>query len=467
MAGIWYFFEDLSYLNKEELNSLGNPELILTEEDLKQKLSDVLKGKKDVISPLLPPEELSGVFEIEELPNKYNPLTTQQYEYLKKIDDEKERKKIEEKILEKKIGIKVTKPKVKVSKLGGMKNLKRYVEYIKVLEKIGDKKLKVKGILLVGIAGTGKSYSAKVVAGELDYYLVELNLSKIMETVNPIFTLHKIFSYLEKLSLESGYKFILWIDEIEKMFAEMSGLEKKVMGQLLTILNDLNTEEGYKINGIFWATANDIQQILEKNPEFIRSGRFDILFFVDTPCYPKEAVDIFKIYFKEFNIPFFKNENLWNELVYIAQNQVWDSLLQKYGGSEIRNFVYTPAEIMQLCKEVKRDILLFANKLNYEPLRKLNDDSLALESFLNSLYEKIKNNGLEKILGDHYDFYKKMEHYLDTKKTGNMLPYEEVLFALFYTEMYSVQPLLKSARETINFLRGLAKEKFIPVSVCE
>jgi SpoVK/Ycf46/Vps4 family AAA+-type ATPase len=470
MAGIWYYFEDLEYLKEEEIKSLGNPEPILTKKELEEKINKVLKEKKNVISPLLPPSELEGIFEIKELPNKYNPFTTQQIEYINSFP-KKEREKVKEKLLEKKIGIRIMKPQIKLSKLGGMVNLKRYVEYIKVLEKVGDKKLKVKGILLVGIAGTGKSYSAKVVAGELDYYLVELNLSKIMETVNPIFTLHKIFSYLEKLSLESGYKFILWIDEIEKMFAEMSGIEKKVMGQLLTILNDLNTEEGYKINGIFWATANDIQQILEKNPEFVRSGRFDMLFFVDTPCYPNEAIDIFKIYFDEFNIPEFKNEDLWKKLVQLAQDNVWDELIRKYGGAEIRNFVYTPAEIMQLNKEVKRDILLFAEKLGYKDLKRLNENAEEIEMFLNQLYdilEKDPQEKLEEILKEHYLSYKKVGKFLkrNKEKLKEGFKYEKILLAMFYNEMFSVQPLLRSARDTIAFLRGLAREKFIPVSKC-
>ena len=469
MSGIWYYFEDLEYLRDENLKRLGNPEIILSEKQLNEKLEKVLKEKKDVISPLLPPQYLEGIFEIVELPNKYNPFTTQQWEYLNSIKDNEKREKLKEKILEKKIGIKIIKPKIKLSKLGGMKNLKRYVEYMKVLEKVEDKKLKIKGIFLVGIAGTGKSFSAKAVAGELDYYLVELNLSKIMETPNPIFTLHKIFSYLEKLSIESGYKFILWIDEIEKMFADMGAIEKKVMGQLLTIINDLNSDEGYKINGIFWATANDIKQILQKNPEFVRSGRFDMLFFVDTPCYPKEAIDIFKIYFRDFRIPEFKSEQIWYKLVKLAQDNVWDELLRKYGGSEISNFVYTPAEIMQLTKEVKRDILLFADLLNYSDINSLNKNPDEVEIFLSNLYEKILVNPEEKlkeILQQHFDSYKKMLRILKDKNM-NGFDYEKVLLGLFYNQMFNVQPLLKSARETISELRGLAREKFIPVSKCD
>jgi SpoVK/Ycf46/Vps4 family AAA+-type ATPase len=469
MAGIWYYFEDLEYLKEEEIKSLGNPEPILTKKELEEKINKVLKEKKNVISPILPPSELEGIFEIKELPNKYNPFTTQQIEYINSFPEE-ERERVKEKLLEKKIGIRIMKPQIKLSKLGGMINLKRYVEYIKILEEVEDRKLNIKGIFLVGIAGTGKSHSAKAVGGELDYYLVELNLSKIMETPNPIFTLHKIFSYLEKLSLESGYKFILWIDEIEKMFAEMSGLEKKVMGQLLTILNDLNTEEGYKIKGIFWATANDIKQILEKNPEFVRSGRFDMLFFVDTPCYPNEAIDIFKIYFKEFGLPELKTAELWKKLVQLAQDNVWDELIRKYGGAEIRNFVYTPAEIMQLAKEVKRDILLFAKKDNYKDLKYLNRNPDEVEVFLNKLYDKIEFNPedkLKEILTNHFISYKKVAEFLRRyKDILNGFKYEKLLLALFYNEMFSVQPLLRSARETISNLRGLAREKFVPVSKC-
>jgi len=72
----------------------------------------------------------------------------------------------------------------------------------------------------------------------------------------------------------------LWIDEIEKAFASASsssadgGLSKRMFGTLLAWMQDHH-------HPIFIiATANDISAL---PPELMRKGRFDEVFFVDSP----------------------------------------------------------------------------------------------------------------------------------------------------------------------------------------
>jgi len=468
---MWYFYEDPIYIREEYLKGFNKPVLLFDKNDLNGEiLKNILSEKRDVLAPFLPPESLKPLFVIKELPNKYQPFTSVEYEYLNSLP-KGEREKEEAKLLEEKLGLRLFKPNVRLSELGGMQNLKRYVSLIKILEEANEEKLKIKGIFLVGLAGTGKSYSAKAVAGELNRILVELNLSKIMESPNPIFALHKVFQYLEKLSIESKMKFILWIDEIEKMFASLEGIEKKVLGQLLTILNDLNTEEGYKIDAIFWATANDIEAIMERNPEFLRSGRFDKLFFVDTPCYPYEAIDIFKIYFKNFGIPYLESRNAWGELVRLAQHNVWEKLVMSYSSPDTSVFIYTPAEITQLCKEVKRDIFLLGK--NYK--RDLNElkDYIEVVSLLREIYNDLSPHFeweyFERRLNNEAIFFKRFIEFLKEyrKEYEGLQKWEIVLLALFYNEMFNVSPILKTAKETITRLRNLAKEHFVKVSECK
>ena len=462
---MWYFFEDPAYLN--ELDKFQNPAVLFSPKELNPDLlKDILKNNKDILATFLPPDNIKSLFVVKELPNKYPPFTSAEYEYLKSLP-EKEREREKEKLLQEKLGLRIFSPTLNLSKLGGMQNLKKYVSLIKALEKVSDKRLKIRGIFLVGLAGTGKSFSAKVVSGELNRHLVELNLSKIMETPNPIFTLHKVFQYLEKLSLESRMKFILWIDEIEKMFASLEGIEKKVLGQLLTILNDLNTEEGYRVDAIFWATANDIQSILDRNPEFLRSGRFDKLFFVDTPCYPDEAIEIFKIYFREFNLPEITN---WKELVDLAQKKVWQKLAMDYSSPEARVYIYTPAEIKQVVLEVKRNIIFFLNA--YGKLENFQDNPHEIETFLREFYNDLSPHfDFETLLvkiGKEAENYKRMLEFLRDKKGEYTFSgeWEAMLFALFYNEMYQVSPLLKTARETVQKMRDMATEFFVKVSKC-
>ena len=71
---------------------------------------------------------------------------------------------------------------------------------------------------------------------------------------------------------------VLWVDEIEKAFAGVSGDEsgvtQRLFGYLLTWLND-KTATVFVV-----ATANDIAVL---PAEFMRRGRFDEIFYVDFP----------------------------------------------------------------------------------------------------------------------------------------------------------------------------------------
>ena len=79
--------------------------------------------------------------------------------------------------------------------------LKREIEYI--AKTIDHPKLRAKGVFLIGIPGTGKSYSAKCCAGELNRWLMEINLSKILEDEKPIeLTFRRNFALILSFSKE-------------------------------------------------------------------------------------------------------------------------------------------------------------------------------------------------------------------------------------------------------------------------
>jgi SpoVK/Ycf46/Vps4 family AAA+-type ATPase len=79
------------------------------------------------------------------------------------------------------------------------------------------------------------------------------------------------------LRLDPG---VLWIDEIEKVFASASsaaadgGLSQRMFGTLLSWMQD-HQEPIFMV-----ATANHISALL---PELMRKGRFDDVFFIDLP----------------------------------------------------------------------------------------------------------------------------------------------------------------------------------------
>ena len=85
---------------------------------------------------------------------------------------------------------------------------------------------------------------------------------------------------------------VLWIDEVDKGFAGIggvqgdSGAQARVFGSLITWMQE-------KKSPVFIvATANNIEQL---PPEFMRKGRFDEIFFVNLPT-EKERVEIFRLH---------------------------------------------------------------------------------------------------------------------------------------------------------------------------
>ncbi len=330
-------------------------------EDIKRAL---ISGKRIVvISPQLPYKEVEGMFVLKVLPDKYGIFTTQEHMEIMSIPNEQERIAFEKAIIERKLGLRIYKPRMKEEDVIGMTNIKRYIYSAK---NIDDPLLKPRGIMLVGVPGTGKSYSAKYAASLLDASLVELNISSLLEKPDPILILHDIFTYLQHMSRQ-GERFVLWIDEIEKMFVEQKGTEKRLFGQLLTILNDLNSDTGYHVSGIFWVTANNISDIMNNNPEFLRRGRFDELFFVDNPTIAdaKKIVRLYQKYYKldyglDRNGTFARDDDrdsmtsgitLSEEIIYNT-SLVYRKELGSRGHKDANRFIYVPSEIQHIVKSL-------------------------------------------------------------------------------------------------------------------
>lgn len=237
-----------------------------------------------------------------------------------------------------------------LSDVGGAYALK---EYVAQLQKAEQKGFRAKGIFLVGIPGTGKTFFPKCFAGELKRLLIQLNLSMIMESAEPIIRLNSVFEYLsERYRLFPDEKYVILIDEIEKMIGNASPIEKRVLGRMLTILNDVGTEASeYHFNAIFFATANDLNTILANNPEFLRRGRWDELFFINLPTH-EFARDIFNIYIKKFKLQdIFKDEKSGGV---ISLESVFAEIEETYQKDNPANyrFCYTSAEIENFCKRL-------------------------------------------------------------------------------------------------------------------
>lgn len=150
-----------------------------------------------------------------------------------------------------------------------------------------------RGILLLGIPGTGKSLTAKAIGNEWHFPLLRLDMGKIFGGI--VGESERNIREALKIA-EAIAPSILWIDEIEKGMSGISssggsdgGTTARVLGTFLTWMQE-------KSKPVFVvATANDISQL---PPELLRKGRVDEIFFVDLPS-EKERAEILKIHIEK------------------------------------------------------------------------------------------------------------------------------------------------------------------------
>jgi SpoVK/Ycf46/Vps4 family AAA+-type ATPase len=169
--------------------------------------------------------------------------------------------------------------------VGGLGNLKRYanVKLGTFSEKAREYGLDpAKGVLLVGVPGTGKSLTAKAIAGGR-FPLLRLDVGALMGSLvgQSESNMRQALQVAEAVS-----PCILWVDEIEKALGGINGGEsdggttKRVFGTFLTWMSE-KTAPVYII-----ATANDIRSL---PAELFRAGRFDDIYFVDLPNHEDRA----------------------------------------------------------------------------------------------------------------------------------------------------------------------------------
>jgi hypothetical protein len=135
-----------------------------------------------------------------------------------------------------------------------------------------------KGLLIVGIPGTGKSLTAKATASAFGLPLLRLDMGRVFGGIvgQSEANLRAVIQTAEAIA-----PCVLWIDEIEKGFSGSKssgstdgGTSSRVFGSFLSWMQE-------KTKAVFVvATANDVSKL---PPEFLRKGRFDEMFFVDLP----------------------------------------------------------------------------------------------------------------------------------------------------------------------------------------
>jgi hypothetical protein len=166
--------------------------------------------------------------------------------------------------------------------VGGLENLKHWLGQRRGAWEDSAREFGLEpphGVIILGVQGCGKSLCARAVAGEWKLPLVKFDTAAVYdkyigETEKRI---RKVFQVAEGLA-----PCVLWIDELEKVFAGSgpdsasadAGVSSRLLASFLSWMQDR------KAAVFVAATCNNVTVL---PPELIRKGRFDELFFVDLP----------------------------------------------------------------------------------------------------------------------------------------------------------------------------------------
>lgn len=216
-----------------------------------------------------------------------------------------------------------------LDQLGGINKLKNYWANRKPAFRDSNKP-KLKGVLLLGVPGCGKTLAGKVAASIFETVLVRLDAASLKASLvgQSEANMRQACKILDGLQTA-----VLVLDEVEKAWGgvQSSGISDAgttlgMFGYFLTWLQETKSRI-YTI-----ATANSLKGL---PPEFLRAGRFDALWFIDLPN-SQEISEIIKIMNKRYSteMPLNWASKLRGftgaEIEQVARDSVFDGLEEAY-----------------------------------------------------------------------------------------------------------------------------------------
>jgi len=177
--------------------------------------------------------------------------------------------------------------------IGGLENLKVWLKRKALVFKniIKAREFGVdmpKGVLIAGVPGCGKSLSAKSAAKLLKFPLLRLDVGRLIGKYagESERNMRKAIALAEAIS-----PCVLWVDELEKAFAGISGTvgdetQARLIGNFLIWMHKKESPT------FVVATSNDITKL---PTELLRKGNFDEIFYVGLPN-DDERKKIFQIH---------------------------------------------------------------------------------------------------------------------------------------------------------------------------
>ena len=217
----------------------------------------------------------------------------------------------------KKSGLLEIYPAADIADVGGLSRLKEYVINRAQAYQPNSTLPKPKGILLVGVPGTGKSKAACAIASMLQFPLIRLDIGALKNAL--VGESERRMREATKI-IDAFGNCVLFLDELEKMFSGTRGGGHNDSGTTMGMFSHFLTWANDQKSAFIVATANNIKEL---PPEFMRAGRFDAIWFVDLPS-RIERVEIIKIMNRKYGT---------------SMPLEWADELNGYTGSEIEQIL--------------------------------------------------------------------------------------------------------------------------------
>ncbi|MBU2578276.1 ATP-binding protein [Patescibacteria group bacterium] len=160
---------------------------------------------------------------------------------------------------------------------------------------------KARGVIITGIPGSGKTFLARAIAGELGIPLVVFDLQSVFDMYvgNSEKKIKRALKQIDRFG-----RSIILLDELEKALRGVGGgggnngggVADNTMAILLKWLQDRPQTGAYII-----ATTNDAKSVADKAPEYFRPGRWDAIFFMDLPTNDERSA-IWDVWLKHYEI---------------------------------------------------------------------------------------------------------------------------------------------------------------------